>query len=281
MAVRLRQAGQLLRAGIGEMRQARPRDHRDAPQQLLQDAAHGGGAEQQRLLAAAQMQDAVGEDVAALEIAGELHLVDRDEGGVGLARHRLDRADRISRAGGHDLLLAGDQRDLVRADLLADAAIDLARQQPQRQADDAALMRHHALDGEMRLAGIGRTEDRRHVASGKDKGVGVFGLQVHRKVRRPFWLDRPDIRSGPIIRKRIRRPNSGRDTYRNCVLPPSPKCRAVASAWQKRGSRAGEKFRVNCWNGGGTNRRRITDSIRFRFCSPQHVASRTRILTTC
>ena len=88
------------------------------------------GAEQQRLLAAAQMQDAVGEDVAALEIAGELHLVDGDEGGVGLARHRLDRADRIFRAGRHDLLLAGDQRDLVRADLLADARIDLARQQP-------------------------------------------------------------------------------------------------------------------------------------------------------
>ena len=43
-------------------------------QQPLEDAAHRRGAEQQRLLAAAQMQDAVGEDVTALEIAGELHL---------------------------------------------------------------------------------------------------------------------------------------------------------------------------------------------------------------
>ena len=93
-----RQAGQLLRSGIGEMRQPRPRHHRDASQQVLQDAMHGGRTEQQRFLAAAQMQDAVGEDVAALEIAGELHLVDGDEGGVGLARHGLDGADRIFRA---------------------------------------------------------------------------------------------------------------------------------------------------------------------------------------
>ena len=67
------------------------------------------------------MQDAVGEDVAAFEIAGKLHLVDGDEGGVGLARHRFDRADRISGAGRLDLLLAGDERHLVGADLLADA----------------------------------------------------------------------------------------------------------------------------------------------------------------
>jgi methionine aminopeptidase len=98
-----RQARQLLRTGIGEMRQARPGDDGNALQQLLQNAAHGRRAEQQRLLPAAQMQDAVGEDMAALEIAGELHLVDGDEGGIRLARHGLDRADRIARAGRHDL----------------------------------------------------------------------------------------------------------------------------------------------------------------------------------
>ena len=117
---------------------------------------------------------------------------------------------------GDDLLLAGDQRHLVRADLLADAGIDLARQQPQRQADDAALMRHHALDGEMRLAGIGRTEHRRHVASGEHEGVGVFGLKVHREGRQPFWLvgsGNRDRRLGPqaLLDERLR----GRDTYRN------------------------------------------------------------------
>ena len=135
------------------------------------------------------MQDAVGEDVAALEIAGELHLVDGDEGGVGLARHRLDGADRIARAGRHDLLLAGDQRDLVRADLLADAGIDLARQQPQRQADHAALMRDHALDGEMRLAGVGRTEHGGHVAAGQDQRAhSVLDCMCHRVGTWPSWL---------------------------------------------------------------------------------------------
>ena len=158
------QAGELLLAGIGEVGETRPRHHRDAPQEPLQNAAHGGGAEQQRFLPAAQMQQAVGEDVAALEIAGELHFVDGDEGGVGLARHRFHRADRIARARRNDLLLAGDQRDLMRADLLADAAVDLAGEQPERQADQAALMRHHALDGEMRLAGVGRPEHGGHVA---------------------------------------------------------------------------------------------------------------------
>ena len=186
------QPGQLLLTGIGKMRQPRPRHHRNAPQQALQDAAHRGGAEQQRFLAAAQMQDAVGEDVAALEVAGELHLVDRHEGGIGLARHRLDRADRIFRAGRHDLLLAGDQRHLVRADLLADASIDLARQQPERQADDAALMRHHAFDGEMRLAGVGRTEDRRHVTSGKQRASACLGCR---------FIGRYGGLSGSIARK--------------------------------------------------------------------------------
>ena len=258
------QPRQLLRAGIGEVREPRPGDHRNAAQQTLQNAAHGGGAEQQRLLAAAQMQDAVGEDVAALEIAGELDLVDRHEGGVGLARHRLDRADRIFRADGDDLLFAGDQRHLVRADLLADAGIDLARQQPERQADDAALMRHHALDGEMRLAGIGRTEDRRHVASGEHEGVGLFGLEVHREVSQPFWLVGPEIGSGAVMRKRI---------YRLIARP-----RHLQELWP---STQAECCSVNRWNESGTNRRRITDSSRFRFCSPQHLAGFTMTRTTC
>ena len=37
------------------------------------------GAEQQRLLPAARMQQPVGEDVAALGVGGELDLVDGDE----------------------------------------------------------------------------------------------------------------------------------------------------------------------------------------------------------
>ena len=176
----VRQAGELLRAGIGEMREPWPGHDGNAAQKFLEDAAHGRRAEQQRFLPAAQMEDAVGEDVAALEVAGELYLVNGDERRVGLARHRLDGADRIFCADRRDLLLAGDERDLRHSDLLADPGIDLARQQPERQADDAAFMRDHAFDGEMGLAGVGRAQDCGDVATGKNQWVGKLGLDVHR-----------------------------------------------------------------------------------------------------
>ena len=51
------------------------------------------GAEHQRLLASAAVEHAVGEDMAALEIGAELHLVDGEEGDVEIARHRLDGRD--------------------------------------------------------------------------------------------------------------------------------------------------------------------------------------------
>ena len=62
------------------------------------------------------MQQPVGEDVAALGVGGELDLVDGEEVDVDVARHRLDRAHPVARALRLDLLLAGDQRDLVGAD---------------------------------------------------------------------------------------------------------------------------------------------------------------------
>ncbi len=149
---------------------------------------HGGRTQQQCLLAAAQMQDAVGEDVAALEIAGQLNLVDGNERGVGLARHGFHRTDRISGAVGLDLLLAGDERHLVSADLLADACINLAGEEPERQADNAAFMRHHALDGEMGLTGVGRPEHGGHVAARQDQRFSVFRLDVHRPGNKALCL---------------------------------------------------------------------------------------------
>ena len=104
------------------------------------------------------MEQAVGEDVAALAVGGKLDFVDGDEIRLEVERHRLDGADIEARRGRLDLLFAGDQRDLGGADARDDLVVDLARQQPQRQADDADVMREHALDGEMGLAGIGRPE---------------------------------------------------------------------------------------------------------------------------
>ena len=124
------------------------------------------------------MEHAVGEDVAALEVAGELDLVDGEEGGVGLRRHRLDRADPVARRRRDDLLLAGDQRHLVGADAGGDAVIDLAGEQPERQADDARRMAEHALDGEMGLAGVGRTENGDDVPPAARGGAGK-GRKTH------------------------------------------------------------------------------------------------------
>ena len=47
---------------------------------------------------------------------------------------------------------------LAGADAGDDLVVDLAREQPERQPDNADVMREHALDGEMGLAGIGRPE---------------------------------------------------------------------------------------------------------------------------
>ena len=52
--------------------------------------------------------------------------------------------------------------------------VDLARQQPQRQPDDAGRMREHAFDRQMRLAGIGRPEHRGD-ACAAGAGVAVGG----------------------------------------------------------------------------------------------------------
>ena len=67
-----------------------------AGQEPLDHGAHRRGAEHQRLLATAPVEHAVGEDVAALEIGAELHLVDGEEGDVEVARHRLDGGHPVS-----------------------------------------------------------------------------------------------------------------------------------------------------------------------------------------
>ena len=149
----------LLVAGIRKLGEARPRDDIRRGQEVADGVAHGRGAEHQRLAQAAGVKQPLGEDVAALAVAGQLNLVDGHEIGLELERHRLHGADIIAGRGRLDLLLARDQGDGSGALALHDLVIDLARQEPERQADDADLMGQHPLDGEVGLAGIGRPEN--------------------------------------------------------------------------------------------------------------------------
>ena len=174
-----RQAGDLFRAGKGEHRHARPRHHVDAGDKLLDDPAHRRGAEEQRLLAAAEVQHAIGEDVAALEIAGELDLVDGEEGDIGLRRHRFNGADTEARRRRQDLLLAGDQGDLIGTDALGDAVVDLAGEKPERQTDHPGGVAKHPLDGEMGLAGVGRSEYGDHIALAEGRAHTGLRRKIH------------------------------------------------------------------------------------------------------
>ncbi len=174
------QAREFPLAGEVQRRKARARQDVRTGKQPLDRAAHGRGTEHQRLLAAAPVEHAVGKHVTALEIGAQLDFVDRDERHVEIARHRLDGRHPEPRIVRLDLLFAGDERDLIRTDPLDALVIDLAREQAQRQPDHPARMREHALDCEMRLAGVGRTEHRGDAGTAR---THVAGRMVRERYR--------------------------------------------------------------------------------------------------
>ena len=108
--------------------------------------------------------------MAALRVDAELGLVDGGEGEVALevelvARitgrhgHALGGAEEIARLWWDDPLLAGEEGDLRLALHGDDAVVDLAGEQAQREADDSGRMAAHPLDRQVRLAGVGGSED--------------------------------------------------------------------------------------------------------------------------
>src|SRR5205807_2045776 len=107
-------------------------------------------------------------------IGAELDLVDCEELDRAVERHRFNRADEIGRVRREDLLLPGDQRDRARAAQLDDPVVIFPRQEPQREADHAALMIEHPLDRVVSLAGIGRSEDRDEARRGTEHGHATW-----------------------------------------------------------------------------------------------------------
>ena len=196
-----RQAGELLLPGIGELREPGPRDEICPRKQLLENAPHGGGAEQHGLVNAAAVQDAVGEDVAALEIIGELDFIDRKERYVDAGRHGLDGADPVARLGGNDLLLAGDERDRMVARPEAHPVIDLAGQEAERQADHAAAMGQHAFHGEVGLACVGGAQDS---GDGTAALAGAEGGHLSQRFRSSHPNDNSQATVlRPVLRQRL------------------------------------------------------------------------------
>ena len=202
------QARDFFLARVRQLRQARTGDEIRTRDQIGNRLAHRLRAKQQRFGASTCVQQAIREDVAALGIARKLDFVDRQEVDVDIARHRFDGRDPIAGALGFDFFLARDEGDVLDAGARFDLVIDLARKQTQRQADHAAVVAKHALDREMRLAGIGRSEHRSDVANA--------GLEITYHVV-------PDSDQTLALQSRAVRSRG------YCVLSPEPRSSALVN----------------------------------------------------
>ena len=151
----------------------------------------------------AQVQQAVGEDVAPVQVGGQLNLVDGQEGDVGVRRHGLDGADAKPCAGGQDLFLARDKRDILNTHLCHYAAIDLAGQQTQRQPDHAGGLSDHPLDGHVGLARVGGPQHGGHAPARQHVGRPTIGAQFRMGVK---------VHDVPVADQRVRPSAASRRT---------------------------------------------------------------------
>ena len=106
-----RQAGQLLRPGIGQRGKARPGDDLGLRDQLADERPQRFRSQDHGFGITTRPEQPIGEHMAAFGIGTHLAFVDRHEGDFPIQRHRFDRAQEPTRAWRHDLFLAGDQRD--------------------------------------------------------------------------------------------------------------------------------------------------------------------------
>ena len=82
-----RQPRQFARSRKSQLRQARPRDHRDARQQSLNGRLQCRCADDPRVLAAAAVQQPIGKRMPPIQISCELRLVNRHERHIQVTRH--------------------------------------------------------------------------------------------------------------------------------------------------------------------------------------------------
>ena len=176
-----RQAAHFLLARIGEFGEPRARHELRAGNELLDNGPHGGGTQQHGLIAPTAMENAVGENMPALEIRRDLDFINGKKTDGHIGGHGFNGADPVFRAGRNDLLFAGNQRHRMIAGALAHPVKHLARQKPERQADHPRRLRQHTLHREMGLAGVGGAEDsgngfgRGHEGSGAVREEGSHG----------------------------------------------------------------------------------------------------------
>ena len=93
----LGQAGQLLGAGIGQLRQAFAELDLGLGTKLTDQRSDGRRAHQHRFGRSARVQEPVGEHMSAFRVGAKLDLVDGEKFDLAVERHRLDRADEIAR----------------------------------------------------------------------------------------------------------------------------------------------------------------------------------------
>ena len=148
----------LFRPGIDQLRHPLTPDKLHLGHQSRNGAAHGVGPQKQRLARAARPQQAVGENMAAFRVGTELDFVDGYEIGTHAFGHRLDRADPILGARGHDPFFARDKRHDRRPANGDDLVINLAREQTQRQANDTGPVAQHTFNRVMRFTCVRRAQ---------------------------------------------------------------------------------------------------------------------------
>ncbi len=193
------QAGQLLRPGVRQRRQTVAGHDLRIRNQRPHQRRHRPGAQEHGLEPPARVQQSLRKDVAPLRVGDQLDLVHRQEVDRPLQRHGLDRTDEEGGSRRDDLLLASDQGDAGRPAPLDDPLIDLARQQPQRQADHARAMAQHPLHRQVGLASVGGAQDRRDARWSHACG--------------PIAHDPPKVANPARLHKRDRQEESGSEEW--------------------------------------------------------------------